>query len=66
MAPFLIISTVCFWPAPSLAGMKWVAIAFERAASMTALASTSRFARGLCTMTFIPFLRAAIDMVAWV
>ena len=66
MAPFLIMSTACFWPAPSLAGMKWVAIFFERAVSMTALASSRRFARGLCTITFIPFFRAASEMVAWV
>ena len=43
-----------------------MAIFFERAISMTALASSRRFARGLCTITFIPFLSAAIEITAWV
>ncbi len=46
--------------------MKWVAIFPERAASMTALASSRRFARGLWTITFMPFFRAASAIVAWV
>ena len=57
MAPFLIMSTACFWLAPALAGMKWVASFFDRAASMTALASSRRLARGLCTITFMPLLQ---------
>src|SRR5262249_55540135 len=66
MAPFWTMSRACFWATPSLAGRKWVAILFARAASMTALASSRRFARGLCTITFRPFLRAASATVAWV
>src|SRR5262249_61369119 len=62
IAPFLIISTACFWLAPSLAGMKWVAIFFVRAMSMTALASSRRFARGFWAITFIPFFNAAVDI----
>ena len=66
MAPFLTMSSACFWPAPSLAGRKCVASFAARAASMTALASSTRLARGLCTITFMPFFRAAIEMAACV
>ena len=66
MAPSLIMSTACFWPPPSLAGRKWVAIFFSRAASMTALASSRRLASGLCTITFRPLFRAASEIGAWV
>jgi hypothetical protein len=52
--------------APSLAGMKWVATFRDRAVSMTARASSRRFASGLWTITFMPFFRAASAMVAWV
>jgi len=37
-----------------------------RAASMTARASSTRFASGLWTMTLSPFCSAAIEMAAWV
>ena len=60
------ISSACFCAVPSLAGRKCVASFAVLAASITALRFQHAVREGLCTMTFMPFLRAAIEIGACV